>query len=200
MYWTRLSIWIILAFAIALCGIEQSAAMAASTSPQTVLPRWQALQHTHWVAVGDAHPTHVIYAFIDPNCPYCHALWLALRPYYKRGLQVRNVLVDIISSTSPGKAAAIIEARNPSAAFRANEDGWGRRPDGGGGIAPLPHPKPAVLKELQDNVALMQRFGIAGTPGLVFKDTQGELHVIEGLPDNEALAETVRAASAFVRH
>ncbi|HVA55878.1 MAG TPA: thiol:disulfide interchange protein DsbG [Gammaproteobacteria bacterium] len=176
--------------------ILQTSTVAAA--PQSVPPPtpWLALQHTRWIALGSAQPRHVVYVFTDPNCPYCHDLWLALRPYYRQGLQVRAVLVDVISSTSPGKAAAILEAQSPLAALRKNESGWGRRSDGGGGIAPLFHPQPAILEELKAHVALMTQFGIYGTPGIVFDDHLGKPHVIAGLPDNTVLAEIVRLAAA----
>lgn len=180
----------------ALCIALQSTAFPEQVSRQPASLLWHSLQLSDWIAVGSTRPRHVVYFFTDPNCPYCHDLWLALRPYYVQGLQVRAVLVDIISDTSPGKAAAILQARNPQVALNKNEDDWGHRLDGGGGIAPLLHPQPDILRALDAHAALMMQFGISGTPGLAFKDNRGELHVIAGLPKNATLTAIVHSAAA----
>ena len=188
----RMTLLVIGVFCLAL----QTTALPEQVSRQPASPLWHSLQQSDWIAVGSTRPRHVVYIFTDPNCPYCHDLWLALRPYYHQGLQVRNVLVDVISDSSPGKAAAILQARSPLAALNKNEGGWGLRSDGGGGIAPLLHPQPNILNALNAHVALMMQFGISGTPGLVFKDNRGELHVIAGLPNNAALTAIIHSAAA----
>lgn len=171
-------------------------ALASAPAHKPLHGLWRLLQQSPWIAVGSARPDHVVYAFIDPNCPFCHQLWLDLPRYYGQGLQVRTVLVDVIADSSPGKAAAILEAGHPAAALQENENLWGHRSDGGGGIAPLRNPESKVIKELAADDALMLRFGIYGTPGLVFADRTGTVHVIAGLPDGTSLAEIVYAATA----
>lgn len=177
--------------AAALCWAMTPAARAGN---QTVPAPMRALQQTHWIAEGSAHPRHIVYVFMDANCPYCHTLWRALKPYYRRGLQVRDVLVGVISASSPGKAAAIFDASDPSAALRENEREWGRGPDSHGGIAPVAHPGPVDLRRLAHDEALMEQFGINGTPGLVFADGRGQVYVVPGLPDRGYLSQIVRAA------
>lgn len=167
---------------------------AAQPFPTGVSPM-KALRDTHWVAVGSRHPRHVLYAFTDPNCPYCHKLWLAMAPYYRQGVQVRHVLVGIISATSPGKAAAILQARDPAAALGMNEAHWGERTDGGGGIAPLADPSSANLLILATDQNLMQALGIPGTPALIYRDKRGVVHAVEGLPEKAELAEIIHAAT-----
>lgn len=154
-----------------------------------------ALQEAHWVAEGSARPRHVLYIFIDANCPFCHKLWLGLQPYYRKGLQVRDLLVGVIAPSSPAKAAAIIDARDPAGALRTNELHWGSRSDGGGGIAPVAHPSDEDLRILAHNLALMHGFGFPGTPGLVYTDAQGQLHGLEGSPGANQLGQIVRAAA-----
>jgi thiol:disulfide interchange protein DsbG len=154
----------------------------------------RALQQARWIAEGSAHPKHVLYVFMDANCPYCHRLWLALQPHYHDGLQVRNVLVGIIAPSSSGKAASALEARDPAAQLRVNEQRWGSRSDGGGGIAPLADPSTKVLDALTHNETLMQAFGISGTPGLVYIDVAGKVHVLAGLPATAELTAIVRSA------
>jgi thiol:disulfide interchange protein DsbG len=160
----------------------------------TALSPMSALRQSSWIAEGSAHPRHGIYVFMDANCPYCHSLWLALRPYYRKGLQVRDILVGVISASSPGKAAAIFDASDPSAALRLNERRWGHGPDRRGGIAPVAHPGRGDLRRLAYNQVLMEEFGLQGTPALVFADGQGEVYAIRGMPAKGELPEIVRTA------
>jgi thiol:disulfide interchange protein DsbG len=190
----RLSFWLVSVSVLALVLIIQLPAMAASPVESASTSPMLALQRAHWIAVGSPNPRHVLYEFTDANCPYCHALWLAMAPYYRRGVQVRHLLVGVISASSPGKAAAILEARDPAAALRANEALWGTRADGGGGIAPLVHPGFKEMSEIIDNDMLMQDFGISGTPALIYEDRQGKVHLVEGLPGKADLTEIVKTA------
>lgn len=181
---------------LAIClALLMAAPVQAGQGADTDVSPVRALQQAHWVAEGTAHPTHVIYVFVDPNCPYCHTLWLALQPYRHDGLQVRNILVGVISVSSPGKAAAIFSARDPAAAWRTNEVRWGSRSDGGGGIAPLAVIGAANREAILDNETLMRRFGILGTPGLVYVTADGKVHVIAGVPDKTTLTRIVHTAT-----
>ncbi|TAM94190.1 MAG: hypothetical protein EPN40_12010, partial [Rhodanobacteraceae bacterium] len=141
---------------LAVCLVLLVAApVQAGPTASTGISPMQALQQAHWVAEGSTHPTHVLYTFVDANCPYCHTLWLALQTYQHDGLQVRNILVGVISASSPGKAAAIFSARDPAAAWRENEERWGSRSDGGGGIAPLAVISARDRAAIQNNEILM---------------------------------------------
>ncbi|WP_426173671.1 hypothetical protein [Massilia sp. TWR1-2-2] len=42
--------------------------------------------------------------------------------------------------------------------------------------------QPAVAAAIRQNGELMQRFGIAGTPGVIWKDNQGKVQVKGGMP------------------
>ncbi len=154
-----------------------------------------ALQQARWVREGSTHPRQVLYVFMDANCPYCHTLWQALQPYYASGLQVRAILVGLIAPSSPGKAAAILDAANPSAALRFNEQRWGQGPDPRGGIAPVAHPSARDLRTLARNAELMQAFGIQGTPGIVFSASTGKIYVVPGMPVLAELPRLIATAS-----
>ena len=168
--------------------------LVARAQAAAAVPPMRALRQSSWIPEGSAHPRHVIYVFMDANCPYCHSLWLALRPYYPMGLQVRDILVGVISASSPGKAAAIFDASDPSAALRLNERRWGHGPGSRGGIAPVEHPSSGDLSRLAYNEVLMEEFGIQGTPALAFADGQGKVYLIPGLPEKGELPEIVRTA------
>lgn len=174
-----------------------SVAAGQEISQPALQAQWQQLKTTDWIADGAPKPRHVLYAFIDPNCPYCHDLWRDAQTHYKHGLQVRYILVGIISDTSPTKAAAILESDNPLQALRQNEKQWGASPDGspGGGIAPLRQLDFSMRLKLMMHFKLAREFGILGTPGLVWKDRSGTIHVLQSAPPPAQLAQIVESAT-----
>lgn len=187
--------WRSLALLMVCLTLLMSGPVSAGQDTASGLLPMRTLQQAYWVAEGSTHPRHVIYAFVDANCPYCHKLWIALQPYQRKGLQVRNILVGLISASSPGKAAAILSARDPAAAWRENEKRWGSRSDGGGGIAPVAHLDAADKSVISNNESLMREFGIDGTPGVVYANANNEIHVIIGVPGKVELDKIVRAAT-----
>jgi thiol:disulfide interchange protein DsbG len=139
---------------------------------------WSALKSSAWVREGKRDAPRIVYEFTDANCPYCHQLWQRLRPWIKSGkVQVRHVIVGIIGKDSPNKAATIFTAASPEAALEKNE-----RTFAAGGIAPAKVVPEAARRKLDANLKLMQELGIRGTPGIVFRDEQGQLHSMAGLP------------------
>lgn len=140
------------------------------------------LEHSAQVVEGtQKSPKSVIYVFFDPNCPFCHLTWKALQPYEKAGLQVRWVPVAYLMQSSAGKAAAILEAKDRTSAFRKNEEKYNvERHEGG--IEPVSKPSESTVRALQSNNELMQKFGAFGTPALVWKDSQGKVQMKSGLP------------------
>jgi thiol:disulfide interchange protein DsbG len=158
---------------------------------------WQRLERAAWVMQGAKRPAHLIYVITDADCPYCHELWLSLQPFYASGLQVRYVMVGIVSRDSPGKAAAILEAPNPSLALDQNEKNWARLPDDlGGGIPALRKPKSTTLAALSSNKELMSDLGVEGTPGLIYRSADHAMHVMQSAPDPGKLRSIVAVAAA----
>ncbi|MGI4902835.1 MAG: thiol:disulfide interchange protein DsbG, partial [Janthinobacterium lividum] len=146
------------------------------------------LEASRFVAEGPAAPKSVVYAFMDPNCVYCHLSWKALQPYIKAGLQVRWVPVAFLKPTSVQRAAAILEAKSPVAALQQNERSFVEQTEDGG-LAPVEKPKDDTVQALSANRDLMQSFGSNGTPTLVWKDKNGVVHSKSGMPPLSALAE-----------
>lgn len=130
---------------------------------------------------GAAKPKTTLYVFIDPNCLYCHLAWKALQPYEKAGLQVKWIPVAFQKPSSAGRAAAIMQARDPAAALRENEIKY-RHKTYDGGIKPLAKIRPDIDKALDANLALMEKTGAPGTPLLVWKDAGGKIGFRNGMP------------------
>lgn len=133
---------------------------------------------------------HRLYVFYDPNCPYCHRLYLALRPHVAKGrLQVSWITLGFLMASSEAKAAAILQARDPLAALRKNEDDYDFAEDGqpGGGVVPARRIEPATRRILDRNLALYNAQHLYGVPVLVWKGVDGRAHIMVGGPSEDGL-------------
>ena len=149
------------------------------------------LSQATWISEGNG--PHLIYVFFDPNCPYCHKLYEELRPHVKTGgLEVRWIPVGILMRTSLGKAAAILEAKDPLQAFYQNEDDWNFGDTPNGGIEPLPKPTETAVFKLNANAALLNEAGISGVPVTVFRGDDGKVYAFNGAPDAGRLAAIIK--------
>jgi thiol:disulfide interchange protein DsbG len=166
--------------AIACAALLVASAHARQPAPAELPALYAALEKADAVVEGSAAPKKVLYVFFDANCWYCHLTWKALQAYEKAGLQVRWVPVAYQKDSSTTKAAAIMQAENRAAALRENETGY-RVESYDGGIAPAKASK-ALEAQLEANFALMDRFGVSGTPGLVWRDEKGRVRVRTGMP------------------
>ncbi|WP_164725454.1 thiol:disulfide interchange protein DsbG [Burkholderia cenocepacia] len=130
----------------------------------------------------------IVYAFVDPNCIYCHLLWKQLLPYQKIGLTVKWIPVGIIKPDSRGKAGALIEAKNPSAAFYTMEREFSTK-DESGAIVPKNNLKKETEIKISSNEKLFYDLGFKGTPALIYRAGNGDLRYLQGLPKSSQLSE-----------
>src|SRR5215510_5583719 len=104
-----------------------------------------------------------------------------LYPYEKAGLQVRWVPVAYQKDNSAALAAAVMGAKDRAAALRENEARYRPKSYDGGIKAAAKVPVDLAI-ELEENMTLMGRFGMSGTPALVWKDASGRVQTHLGLP------------------
>lgn len=150
-------------------------------------PVWPRLQDSTWVADGSDQAERVVYMFTDPNCPYCHQFWQMARPWVESGqVQLRHIIIGIIKPSSPGKAAAILTAENSSKALARNQRGFED-----GGIAPVESVSPKIRNKLQANLLLMQQLNLYGTPAILYRGHDGEIHTKQGLPARPQQLEAI---------
>ncbi|MGC8696996.1 MAG: thioredoxin fold domain-containing protein, partial [Halothiobacillus sp.] len=119
----------------------------------------------------------IIYVFFDPNCPYCHNVYDSLVKIRKTqpDLQYRWVPLALLGGTSIGKAAAIIQAPDPLAAFHQSERNYGFLDnDTGGGIQPVKNITNATQTLLDENLSILQGENLAGIPVVVFQASDGK--------------------------
>jgi len=151
-----------------------------ATRPRDFSALFAALEKADAVVEGAKEPKRVLYVFWDANCYYCNLTWKALQYYEKAGLQVRWVPVAYQKDNSAALAAAVMGARDRAAALRENETRY-RAKSYDGGIKAAKVPADLAI-ELEENMTLMGRFGMSGTPALVWKDSDGKVQTHLGLP------------------
>ena len=134
----------------------------------------------HVVEGTAKNPKSVLYVFFDPNCPYCHYTWKALQAYEKVGLQVHWIPVAVLGPTSLPKALAIMAAADKTAAFRQMEVSGGMGKPAPAGFGAGTHPE--LTEAIRKNGELMDKFGIGGTPGIVWREKGGKVKAISGMP------------------
>lgn len=155
----------------------------------------QAAARAHWVAEGRG--SRIVYVIFDPNCPYCHIVWKESQAYLK-DYQFRWISVGIITPSSPGKAAAILQAKNPPAALRENETRFVRARGKLGGITPLPRKEitSQTLMALKENEAFLKATGgLYVVPKILFLRKNGKVELIEGALDPKDMAAVLAEAA-----
>ena len=136
---------------------------------------WSSFESTRFIAEGSDNASHIMYTLTDPNCPYCNALWKSTRPLIKQGeLQLRHVLVGVLSEDSIRKAAAILESSDPARALEAHELNFDN-----GGIEPV-DPSKESWALLSHHGQLMRETGATGTPTSFYRDNEGNVQRIAG--------------------
>lgn len=143
---------------------------------------WPLLEKATWVAEGSPDAKRVVYVFTDPECPYCKVFWQAAQAYLGKDVQLRHVIVGVLKPTSMGKAARILAAANPSRALIEHEMF---------GSKPLPSIPPAIQAQLESNNSLMQQLGAPATPAVFYKDTQGKVRRVLGVPEQQVMTSEI---------
>ncbi|HKJ10323.1 MAG TPA: thioredoxin fold domain-containing protein [Gammaproteobacteria bacterium] len=158
----------------------------ADTASHALLAR---AASAHWIAEG--HGKRVVYVIFDPNCPYCHVVYQESQAHLNK-YQFRWIPVDVLTRSSPGKAAALLAAHKPVAALRLNENRFVRKRGKLGGIKPLHSIPPSVATELKDNVAVLRASGTEVVPKLLYLRRDGKVRLIVGAVDGKDLSATLR--------
>ncbi len=142
---------------------------------------WEDLQKARWIAVGDKHPERVIYTFVDANCPYCHQQWKAAVPYLEKGLQVRYIMVAMISDTSTPKALEILSAADPAAMLKSYEESPSKQRAGKAAT----EDNRDLQREIVKNTMLLKDLDMKGTPASFYEDGKGSTYAVPGVMPDE---------------
>ena len=174
-----------------------AAASAQGADAETSREVWAQLGESRWIADGRDDAPRKVYVFTDPNCPFCAKFWADARPWVDAGkVQLRHVIVGILTPTSAGRAAALLTAPDPVAALAAHERahagptqqalaaGGRPRPLGEAGVKPLFTVSAALKLQLDRNAMLMTSYGLQATPAVVWLDDKGQAQARQGIPDS----------------
>lgn len=151
---------------------------------------WKALQESHWVVEGNANAKRIVYVFTDPNCPYCEKFRQAAQPYLAKGnVQLRHILVGLLRPSSAEKAAQILTAPDPSAALTqlANKTIFGKAK----GVPKLSDVPEAAHQQVAKNTQFMRKHQVFATPTVVYKDSNGKLRQVSGLPSDAVMEKDI---------
>lgn len=164
--------------------------MARFIPPPDYDKAWQRLdREANWVVQGTSKAPRVVYAFTDPYCPYCHRFWEEAAPYVRSGkVQIRHVMVGVIKPKSIQAAAQILSAPDPAVALAQHERQFMQ-----GGIALHGEAGGQSVEKVMANNDLMRELDVKGTPAVFYKDSQGKVHLVGGLPVPDQLAEILGA-------
>ena len=141
---------------------------------------WMKFEKSAMVIAGaQNNPRAVIYVIMDPNCIFCHLLWIALKPYEAAGLQVRWIPVGFLHEDSAGKAAALLNGGE--AVLTRMQEKFDEQAESAG--MPGIEITPDLKVRLDANLALMHEAQMDGTPGIFYKDSTGHIRRKDGMPE-----------------
>lgn len=125
---------------------------------------------------GDPKGKNVVYAFFDTACPYCNVAYNSFKSAQTSGTQVRWIPVAFLQKKSTGQAAAILGAKDPSAALAEHEQVFKS-----GGLAPV-EGDATTTKKLEENLKLFRDMGFSGVPAILYRTPDGRMAAVKGAP------------------
>lgn len=144
---------------------------------------WERMENSTWIQDGSKDAKHIVYVFMDPNCPYCAEFWHAARPSVESGkVQLRHIMVGILAEDSSQKAAAILNSEDPSQTLHEFESNKGNL------ALTLPEMiDKTTLDKMEANLEIMDALGATATPAIYYLNSAGRLQQQVGMPDEEQL-------------
>lgn len=130
------------------------------------------IENSNWVAIGGANAP-IVYSFIDPQCPHCHAFIDDLRDELEAGrVQLRMIPVGFREETR-AQAAFLMATPNP-------QNRWFRHMDGD--ESALPAKADLNQQGVQRNLAIMQSWKLSVTPLIIYRAQDGSVKIVRGKP------------------
>ena len=177
---------------IGLQAVTQVQAESLAKSRATADALLDNIDQATWLSEGDGK--HIVYIFFDPDCPYCHKLYESLRPLIgEMALQLRWIPVGMLAASSPGKAAAILQADNPLDAFHKNEDNFNFSDNrAGGAVAPAVSMTDKTRLDLAANLSVLEEQNLFAVPVAVFQASDGQGFMFQGAPPDKTLRQLLQ--------
>lgn len=134
------------------------------------------IENSNWVTLGQPDAP-VVYSFIDPQCPHCHAFIQSLIDggYLGKGqVQLRMIPVGFKEETR-AQAAFLIASPDP-------QERWMKHM--AGDETALPAKSEINQQGVQRNLAIMQSWKFDVTPMIIYRSKDGSVKLIRGQPKN----------------
>ena len=111
---------------------------------------WAQLRASAAVREGPPGKPVVMQIVLDPDEPFCHALWVKMLAFQNIPVVIRWVPVALVRASTMGKVTAIVTAADPLEALAYDEARFNTRL-WGGGIRPLARVSPALRHTIIGN-------------------------------------------------
>lgn len=160
---------------------EQEQAQAQGDKPDDLYLLDQMRHEGFWFAVGETQAP-VVYAFIDPTCPYCARAIVNLKPEIDNGsLQLRVLLAPAINQSAAPLIAAILTAEDPIAAFMTHEAEYAERGSSSLRDVDFGELPPAMNDGVKANYDMIVDNGLPGVPFFAYETLDG-IKFLSGVP------------------
>ncbi len=140
----------------------------------------ESAEKTAWFAIGD-DKAPAVYIVVDPQCPYCHQAWTALKPRIADGSLSLRIIMTSILPESDEKAISILGQKSPGAAWLRGE--------GSSDVVPVsvvtsPDDRARGEHALKVNRDFANSINVNGTPFIAYVGDDGRLYSVDGLPQD----------------
>lgn len=131
------------------------------------------IQGSNWIPFGQ-QGAPVAYAFIDPQCPHCHAFINDLRKNYLDAGKIQLRIIPIgFKEETMAQAAFLLATPNP-------QERWYKHMDGD--KEALPAKLDINQQGVQRNLAIMQSWKFDVTPLVVYRGKDEKVKIVKGRP------------------
>lgn len=135
-----------------------------------------------WISIGHSSAP-AVYMVLDPACPYCAKAVANLKGDVEEGrIELRVLMAPLISQSSIGLIAGIMQAENPAEALWNHELDYAR--NGASSLAPAAFgdlEKP-VIDALLANRELVEQYQLPGVPLFAWRQAGG-VSLLSGVPE-----------------
>lgn len=135
---------------------------------------WQDIERSRWIGIG-SESAPPLYLVADPSCEHCRGMLESLLLLTEQGkLQIRVILVSLLDEKSEEAVSFIFSQEDPAQALRA----YNKNPT-------IRSKQAFTLKSAEDkdrHNALLLKWNLTSTPLSIFKNREGSVKVIEGVP------------------
>ena len=158
--------------------MQAQAASSASREPETPVTKsdrlMQDLTQSNWVSFGSAAQPE-IYAMIDPGCSHCRETMRAFRPYLESGALEMRVMPVGFNAETKRIGALMLAAGDPQGLYYSYIDG---------DLPDLGKSRNVSIQGVDRNLMTVNTWGFDVTPMLFYRNAQGEVKIIRGVPGN----------------